>query len=129
MLSILCLIFPRNIFFGLMDKLLLSFSPTIFLVQSGTTDFLLNFIGISSLGLCYVLNSVIKNNDANIAATVAVYHLIFGLVGTSLVWSSGGINKLLLPFIAHDVLTALFIFSAVPNSSPLWNVLSKLHLS
>ena len=99
------------------------------LVQSDTANLLFSVIGAIALGYCYVLYAAIKNNDTNVAISTAYYHTIVAVLASYCVWSGGPITKILLPFIAHDIMSAAFLFSAVPNSSPLWNVLSKLHLA
>jgi hypothetical protein len=92
-------------------------------------NLLLTIIGSLALGFCVPLYRAITGKDQAFATSLAWYHIINGIVLFFAARTGGTAFKMLLPFILHDFASGGLLFASLPNSSPLWPMLSKLHLA
>jgi hypothetical protein len=133
-LGAVCLLFPSYWVYSFGTGYASSFhfpKATSLFVASPLSDFLLKIIGMVALGFVVPLVRAITHDNIDFGVSVAYYHLVVAVVGLAIVFTSpaGSINRALLPFIAHTIMAMLLLFASIPNSSPLWTTLSKIHLA
>jgi hypothetical protein len=101
-----------------------------FFAANETVNVLLCALGAVAVGFVVPLARAIKNRDQEFAKSLAWFHVATAIL--TLIGCRAGTPgfKFLLPFVAHDILSAAAIFASVPDSSPLWqSVFSKLKLA
>lgn len=130
MLGVLCMLAPATaLTLQHTAARMLGWPKTAAIAPSDAVSVLLGVIGALALGFCVILYRAIITNDVEFAVATAYYHAIVAALGSYLLFVGGPPAKLLIPFVVHDAFAAALLFAAVPNSSPLWGVLSKMHLA